>query len=105
MKKFIVCSGLLFATVFATSAEAGIFGRRRVAASRPVVYAPAYSTANTQTASAASNAEYRSFSYAPSPEEPATARPSAPEYGYPTQQRRNETGEPYHDAGFKVRGF
>src|SRR4051794_2762516 len=111
MQKFVVLSGIAVSIWLGNAAEAGIFGRRwsrptysnsnapsnyyfSAPASRPA--APA-STANAGTG-------YRSYSRQPNPNEPAEFQQGNPAYGYPTQQYRNETGEPFHDAGANIRG-
>jgi hypothetical protein len=105
MKKLILVATLAASLVPLCSAQAGIFGRRWSRQTYPSSYyysqpAPQYAGVPANPAPA-----YRSYSYQPDPYQPAEFQQSNPAYGYPTQQPRNETGEPYHDAGFKVRGF
>jgi hypothetical protein len=105
MKKLILVVTLASLLVPMCSAQAGIFGRRWSRQTYPS-YSYSYSQPAPQYAAApAPAAGYRSYSYQPDPYQPAEFQQSNPAYGYPTQQPRNETGEPYHDAGFKVRGF
>jgi len=105
MKKLILVATLAASLVPLCSVQAGIFGRRWSRQTYPSYSysqpAPQYATVPANPASAG----YRSYSYQPDPYQPAEFQQSNPAYGYPTQQPRNETGEPYHDAGFKVRGF
>jgi hypothetical protein len=105
MKTFILVATLAASLVPLCSVQAGIFGRRGSRQTYPTYSysqpAPRYAAAPANPAAAG----YRSYSYQPDPYQPAEFQQSNPAYGYPTQQPRNETGEPYHDAGFKVRGF
>jgi hypothetical protein len=108
MKKLILLATLATSLVPYASVNAGIFGRRW---SRQAYPTYSYSQPAPQYAAAPTNqpAGYRSYSYQPeplpNPDQPAEFQQFNPAYGYPTQQPRNETGEAYHDAGFKVRGF
>jgi len=115
MKKFIVAATLAASLFQLNAAQAGIFGRRsnrQTYSTYPSYqantgyYSPAPRTAAVPAPSAN---DYRSYSYEPTPQpnpdQPAEFQQFDPAYGYPPQQPRNETGESYHDAGFKIRGF
>lgn len=113
MKKLFIFATLAAAILPLDAAHAGIFGRRWNRQTYPAYQGySGYSAPASRTAAApvpATANGYRSYSYEPMPQpdpnQPAEFQPSNPAYGYPTQQPRNETGEPYHDAGFKIRGF
>jgi len=113
MKKLVIIATLAVSLFQLNAAQAGIFGRRWNRQTYPAYqgysgyYAPAPRTA---VAPAPTTADaYRSYSYEPmaqpNPKQPAEFQQFNPAYGYSTQQPRNETGEPYHDAGLKIRGF
>jgi hypothetical protein len=112
MKKLLIVATLAAAIFQLNTAQAGIFGRRWNRQTYPAYqaysgyYAPAARTAAPPAPAYSANG-YRSYSYLPepNPNEAAEFQPFNPAYGYPTQEPRNETGEPYHDAGFKIRGF
>jgi hypothetical protein len=93
MKKLIITTVVLAATLAVSTAQAGIFGWRNnrgpAVQPAPVVVAPAtVTTARTDNG-------YRSFSYQP-----------APVYAAPTYAARQPvTGGGFHDAGWKIRGF
>jgi hypothetical protein len=117
MKKLILSALIASVLLPIGSAEARIFGRRWFRPQPATPYMqysyPRYSQATSGMAT--SDNGYRAYSYQPQagqtmpydpdPNVPGEYQQSSPAYGYPTQQYRNETGEPYHDAGFKVRGF
>jgi len=115
MKKFMLITGLVALSLQLNTAEAGIFGRRWNRQYYPAynsgyyTYAPSTAAAPATAAAPVPANGFRSYSYEPTPQpnpdQPAEFQQFNPAYGYPTQQPRNETGEPYHDAGFKVRGF
>ena len=96
MKRLIITTVVLAATLAVSTAQAGIFGWRnnRGPAVQPaaVVVAPAtVTTARTDNG-------YRSFSY----------QPTAPVYVAPTygfQNRQPTAGAAFHDAGWKIRGL
>jgi len=112
MNKVITVVALAASVIYCGAAQAGIFGRRAGrTTSGNYYYYPAQPYANYPSGTNAAYAPpapvngYRSNSYQPDPNVPAEFQEFNPAYGYPTQQQRNETGEPYHDAGFKIRGF
>jgi len=94
MRTLILTTVVLAATLFASTAQAGIFPRRNnrgpAVQPAPVAAAPAtVTTARTENG-------YRSFSYQPAPTY------AAPNYRLTTRQ---PAGGGFHDAGWKIRGF
>src|SRR5262249_23702190 len=99
MKKLTLIAAIFTSLLPLASANAGILGRRWFRQSYPAS-SYAYPQPAPQYAAVPTNspAGYRSYSYQPEPQpnpnEPAEFQQSNPAYGYPTQQPRNETGEP-----------
>jgi hypothetical protein len=94
MKKLIITTVVLAATLAASTAQAGILGwrnRGRAIGPAPVAVAPA------PTTTARADYGYRSFSYQPAPVY------AAPSYGFTAGQQASAGG--FHDAGWKIRGF
>ena len=95
MKKLMITTVLLAATLAAGTVEAGIFGWGNNCG--PAVQpAPVAATPAPVTTARAENG-YRSFSYQPAPVY------VAPTYSF--QNRQPTTASGFHDAGWKIRGF
>lgn len=96
MKKLIITTVVLAATLAVSTVQAGIFGWGSNCG-HAVQPAPVAVTAATVTTARTDNG-YRSFSY----------QPTAPVYVAPTygfQNRQPVMASGFHDAGWKIRGF